>query len=300
MKLMPSQVHDVRQAIRTSGLQESDFLLSSSGEELVVGFEPNPEYQFRIECRPDKYVLFSCPGRSRMADNDVVPEWNDYRVGTVSSHPGVRSRFGQWLSDVKREWSLLSKPGNEGASPQWALDALPPQFQAGTDEIARLREDVDRIESMGRLLWQTGTPLEEAVCDVFRAAGLSAERSPEGTTYDVEVKTKRQVKLLLEVTGINGKVKKESRKIGQALAAIQKHAQEPDRVAVVANTQRETPPADRDPDPITPDALNILKGIGVAFVTTADLFEAWKRIDTDQKAGKAKLLALFALEDDTV
>jgi hypothetical protein len=60
-----------------------------------------------------------------------------------------------------------------------------------------------------------------------------------------------------------------------------------DRVVFVANNDPATPPADR-PDPVLPDALDVLHRMGVDVVTTTTLFRLWRlSLEDQEKAWKA-------------
>ena len=47
-------------------------------------------------------------------------------------------------------------------------------------------------------------------------------------------------------------------------------------VVIVANAYCEKPPAARKEDPVAPDALRLIQGLGANFVTTATLFGIWR------------------------
>ncbi len=46
-------------------------------------------------------------------------------------------------------------------------------YREAREQLGQIQEELAGFERMGRLLWQTAKPLEEAVHDVFRAAGLT-------------------------------------------------------------------------------------------------------------------------------
>ena len=75
--------------------------------------------------------------------------------------------------------------GQDDQTPDWVSGWMPQRHVEIVAEIDRLKEEAAEMESLGRLLWQTGMPLEEAVRDIFRAVGLSAELTPGTTSSDV-------------------------------------------------------------------------------------------------------------------
>jgi hypothetical protein len=66
-----------------------------------------------------------------------------------------------------------------------------------------------------------------------------------------------------------------------------------DRVVFVANNGPATPPADR-PDPVLPDALDVLQRMSVNVVTTSTLFRLWRLWYEDQQKAQKALDRLHA------
>ena len=81
--------------------------------------------------------------------------------------------------------------------------------------------------------------------------------------------------LLVEVTGIDGSIRKASGKIGQALQTRQE-ARDTDRAVLLANTHRQLPVPERSNHrAVTNDALKLLVGMNVVVATTSTLFMLW-------------------------
>ena len=59
--------------------------------------------------------------------------------------------------------SAASDQGLEGPAPDWVGAWMPQRHVEIVAEIERLQEEARQIESLGRLLWQVGRPLQEAV-----------------------------------------------------------------------------------------------------------------------------------------
>ena len=137
-------------------------------------------------------------------------------------------------------------------------------------EIAKLQEEAGEIESMGRLLYQKGQPLKEAVRDVFGSIGLKADLTATGSTYDITVSLGDSKRLLVVVTGTDKKITNKSAKIKQVFETAQAISDDQDRLVLAANVHRERPVTDREwLDSATEDALMITTGSGAVFVTTA-------------------------------
>ena len=202
--------------------------------------------------------------------------------------------------------------GVRGPAPDWVAAMMPNRRHADImEEIAKLqaeaeqlREECQQMESMGRLLWQSGQPLEEAVCEVFTSVGLEAERAMEDVPFDVIVGLGDGKRLLLEVSGIEGAVTKKSPKIRRTFDTAQDGVGEGDRIIFTANAYRERSVSDREwVDAINSDAMMILTGLGAVFLTTTTLFRIWSLSRENPEAAREYLVRLhgaspgiFALE----
>lgn len=183
-----------------------------------------------------------------------------------------------------------------GALPKWVADLMPPRYGEVVKEIDELHEEHRRLRSMAALLWETGDILSEAVRDLFDALGYEASLTAKGATYDITVSLDSHRRLLVEVTGIEGVLKKDSAKIGQVLQALQKEVGPQDRVAVALNAHRQKPPQERAGlETVTKEALGLLTGLEAIIVTTSTLFEIWKSSLEDMEAAKKKIEELYAL-----
>ena len=171
--------------------------------------------------------------------------------------------------------SAATNKGLEGAAPDWVGGWMPQRHVEIVAEIEKLQEEARQIESLGRLLWQEGRPLEEAVRDVFQSVGIEAEMAPAKAAWDVTVNLDGGRRLLVVATGTESNVTNKSDTIRQIFEAAQ-GVEETDRIVLAANVHRKRPVADREwLDPATVEAMMIIKGLGVVFVTTAMLFRIW-------------------------
>lgn len=194
---------------------------------------------------------------------------------------------------------MESKPqaddvGLDGPAPEWVNTWMPQRYIDIVAEIERLRAESAQIESLGRLLWQAGRPLEEAVRDVFAAVDLQAELTPAEPTCDVLVGLGEGRRLLVSVTGTEGNVTNKSAKIKQIFQAAQELS-EGDRIVFAGNVHRGRPVADREwLDPVSGDAMMVLKGLGVIFVTTSTLFRIWSLSRENQQVATDQMVQLHA------
>jgi hypothetical protein len=187
----------------------------------------------------------------------------------------------------------MSEP-TQGAltrAPEWVIAEMPPGYQTRLWEIERLSADLHAMDSIGRVLWETGEPLRDAVGAVFGALKYEVEASP-ASAGPIVVKFGDSRRLLLMVSGAAGPVQKTDEELAEVFRAVQS-ASVHDRVVFVVNNDPATPPAGR-PDPVLPDALSVLQRMGVDIVTTATLFSLWRLWYEDQPKVRKLLDRLHA------
>jgi hypothetical protein len=167
--------------------------------------------------------------------------------------------------------------------PDWLPGLMPPGYQTRFAEIQRLTAELQGMDRMGRLLWQSGPGVTDLVRDVFAALKVDAEVHPDDTPQLVVKIDKRR--LLVHVITTDGAIEKKHPELAQAFQILHQTAGDDDRVVLVANPHRQLPPADR-PDPLTADALTLVTRMGVNVVTTATLFSLWNLSMSDQQRGR--------------
>ena len=170
-------------------------------------------------------------------------------------------------------------------APEWMNAEMPPGYQTRLGEIERLSADLHAMDRIGRVLWERGEPLRDAVGAVFSALKCEVDATP-GSAEPIVVKLDASRRLLLLVSGAAGPIRKTDEVLTHVFRAVQ-FASANDRVVFVANNDPATPPADR-PDPVLPDALDVLQRMSVNVVTTSTLFKLWRLwYEDQQKAQKA-------------
>jgi hypothetical protein len=170
---------------------------------------------------------------------------------------------------------------------------MPPGYQTRLWELERLSADLDAMDRIGRVLWETGEPLRDAVGALFTALKCEVDATA-GATGPLVVKLGESRSLVLVVSGSASPIKKTDEELAHAFRAMQ-FASANDRVVLVANNDPATPPADRA-DPVLPDALGVLQRMGVAVVTTATLFRLWRLWYEDEPKAR-KVLARLLTEE---
>ena len=179
------------------------------------------------------------------------------------------------------------------STPEWVSGWMPQRHAEIMAEIEKLKEEAAQMESLAQLLWQTDQPLKESVRDIFRAVGLSAELTPASSTADLTVDVGDGKRLLVVVGGTDAAITNKSPQIKQIFDAAQEQGDDGDRIVMVGNVHRLRPPADREwLDPLTNEAMMIIKGVNAVFVTTATLFAIWKLSQEHPQAAVNHLLQL--------
>jgi hypothetical protein len=183
-------------------------------------------------------------------------------------------------------------PVSYQGQPPWVTAELPPQYAELANRIAAIQAEARKYEDIAGVVWQTDRPLVVAVRNLFAAMQFEAEVK-EGASYDVSVQVESGRRLLVVVAASKEGVPRKSPQIGQLVRALQEDAGPHDRVVLAANAFCETPVQSR-PDPVAPDALRIIQGLGANFVATPTLLGLWKYSLTDLASAKKSVLRLHA------
>jgi len=161
-----------------------------------------------------------------------------------------------------------------GEVPDWTGDVAFPELI----ELERQHGELDaRIEALRQyrpLLHETGEELELAVAAALRFLGLSVERTEAGFTADLLARTPDERHTFgIEVTGINGPVKKDSPKLTQVLD-FERVKEHDEKTVLVANTFRTDPITERPiGESFTPQVIDFLGRHDVLLMTTWDLYQ---------------------------
>ncbi len=176
-------------------------------------------------------------------------------------------------------------------APAWMAGEMPPGYQTRLLEIERLSADLQAMDGIGGVLWETGEALRDAVGTLFAALKFEVEPAP-GDRGAIAVGLGGSRRLLLVVSGAGSPIQKTNEELTRSFQAVQ-FAGTNDRVVLVVNNHPATPPADR-PDPIHPDALGVLQRMGVDVLSTVTLFRLWRLSLEDQQKVRKALECLHA------
>ena len=162
----------------------------------------------------------------------------------------------------------------EDAPPSWALEMRLLKVQQLEAEIDERRKEIEALDSLLALLHGTGNALEDAVVQALKMLGVDAKRTEKGFTADVVAHTMDQsMSFGVEVTGVNGPIRKDSNKPTQARQFYNTERKHNDKVIILANTYRHTPVQERgELTNFTPEAVQATSGIPVLLMTGVDLY----------------------------
>ena len=166
-----------------------------------------------------------------------------------------------------------SFPHTTESTPDWLAAEMPPGYQNRVFEIQRISDELRSMERFGNLLWQTGPELAEAVRNAFAALDFESHVTP-GTDPSVIVKIDFDRRLLIDVSATSGIIRKKSPELSRVFQTLHEIAEDGDRVVLVTNSDREIRPADR-PESASPEALDLLRRLGVNIVTGPTVFGLW-------------------------
>ena len=184
------------------------------------------------------------------------------------------------------------------SAPDWLVAEMPQGYQTRVAEIQRLSSEIEAMDRIGRLLWEIGQPLADAVRDVFTALRLETEPTGRAATHDLTVKLDANRRLLLSVSHSEGTIQKKSPELARVFQTLHEFAGDNDRVVLVANGDRAKRPADRS-EAITADALTFLRRMGANVLTAPALFKLWLLALQDQERARTYLERLHAQDGGT-
>ncbi len=157
--------------------------------------------------------------------------------------------------------------------PLWVNDVKFPKLRELEAQRGVLQKEIDQLNQFLPLLYGTGDSLEMAVIHALRFLGLNAEKTEKGFTVDIRAQTKDGTKKFgLEVTGINGQIKKDSPKLNQ-LMEFERVKEHDEKTVLVANTHNKTPLSQRKGiEDFTPQVVTFLERHPILILTGWDLY----------------------------
>jgi hypothetical protein len=159
--------------------------------------------------------------------------------------------------------------------PDWMVTEMPPGYGTRLAEIQRLTAELHLMTRFGRLLYEVGPRLGEAIAAMFSGLGFAREVLAESGGTALVVRVDNWNRLLLHVSGDDQVIQRKSPEIARVFQLLHEVADDHDRVVFVTNSEPGVRPADRH-EAVTPEAQEFLNRLGASHVTAATLFALWK------------------------
>jgi hypothetical protein len=216
---------------------------------------------------------------------------NEYQVERV--HQGFKhfaERIGDLYDLYEKEAKIISDIGmqlsprailsppvtltiTEGNTPAWINNFKYPLLLELEKQRRETDDKVGELLVLLPLLFGTGDILESAVIAALEFLGLKTQKAPKGYTADVLAETNDgSRKFGIEVTGINGAIKKESKKLTQVLD-FERIKEHDEKTVLIANTHNTTPISQRvGLEDFTKPVLDFLGKHPILLMTSYDLY----------------------------
>jgi len=161
MEMLPSQLEALLTTLEARGYRQHQFELQvQQNLGHVVRCEANSNYFFAIKVLgPLSFGLKFVPGPSIFFQEAHVTHWAEV-IGEAAG----------WADRVTAQLRVLARQSDGDSPPDWLETGLPSPYANLKNQLKTLQRQVDSIEAAGRLLWQTGRALEEAVLSVLQQA----------------------------------------------------------------------------------------------------------------------------------
>jgi hypothetical protein len=144
-------------------------------------------------------------------------------------------------------------------------------------ETEELISQSKKYEIINSLLYGYDNDLENAVKKVFEEFGCEVEKTEKGSPIDLKIQHKRlNLKFAVEVTGVKGKIEKDTKKIGQLWSYIPLR-DNGEFILLIANTYRDLDPDKRKgQENFTRNVIELALNNKFALLTGLDIFHFWK------------------------
>lgn len=142
-------------------------------------------------------------------------------------------------------------------------------------ELEQRKLEHKRFEKIDILLYGTGTPLELAVQKVLEEMGCNVKKQEKGATIDFKARID-SMKFAIEVTGVDDKINKNSKKFAQILQYLP-HKEKNEKILLLVNTYRNMDVKERTKkENFTETVVKIAQDNEFCLMKTKDLYFMWK------------------------
>lgn len=157
--------------------------------------------------------------------------------------------------------------------PPWVDEYIPEKMLDLEERRKEIEVQINEIQAFLPLLYGTGDILEDATLKALKYLGLEAYKTEPGFTVDI-LTTNKDIRrgLGIEVTGINGPIKKDNRKLIQIID-FERIKENNEKSILIANTHNNIPISDREAlDNFSGPCVEFLAGYDILLMTSYQLF----------------------------
>jgi hypothetical protein len=219
-------------------------------------------------------------GMSRSAVDDILDDLEGTGLSRVYDGNGKPTIY--ITKQMKN--SLTSQVGE----PDWIEDYEFEQKQAYRTEVEEANEKIAEYQVLERLLFGSGTPLEDSVAAAFERLGFDADETESDEDFLIEHDGHS---IVIEVKGVGGEIKKKHvTQLGGWLDKKIDEGMDADELTglLLHNHDRHTAPANRG-EPLTHHAKQFLEIRNSIHVSTTELYELVRQVlEDDKSAGEAR------------
>lgn len=183
--------------------------------------------------------------------------------------------------------------------PEWISSILLDRLQELYGKRDELEREIVDLERFLPLVFATGSQLENAVLHAVEFLGYSANKTEPGANVDIMAKGTDGKELGIEVTGIKGPVKKDSRKIAQMLQFHQEESEDGKKPVLLANTHLETPVLERTEPAFSDWTSKTATKLDILLMTGWDLYRLVREV-YEGRLTKEHATKLLATETGTL
>ncbi|MBA7648730.1 hypothetical protein ES703_56518 [subsurface metagenome] len=188
---------------------------------------------------------------------------------------GIREDFTMSVTLEHADWVYEHRPTQ--------AKTIISQIESVKLQKKELNEKLELYDRMLVLIDGTGDPLVNGVVNLFNkpAEGLKVERTEKGAPIDLFVQDNKGRRLVVEVTGIVGNLKKDDPHWADFLGYIPEHNTRNEhgrveRIVLVVNTKCKTKLSDRSrQNDISVPVRNTVTDNHICVIRSCDLYELW-------------------------
>lgn len=188
------------------------------------------------------------------------------------------------------EWIYSTSGQQSEERPAWVIDYLAPPARAIGQEISNLEQRITELSQqtepyykMLALLYGTGRELEDAIALLFNSPDerMNVTRTEPSAFLDLFIQDSLGRTLAVEATGVKGPLRHSDSHWADFLNYMPEHnakneGARVERIVLVVNTFRDSPPAERDPSrDMTEPVKKTATDNGICVVRSVDLYSLW-------------------------